>query len=118
VSVFWLVLYQGYAPSSPTVVFTGSANRYNKAAIKEINFSNNAYTSAKVWVWGLPSGTTDPTDAYLIVPGWVLPAADATKGGSSRQWTGFHVVMDGDTVVVAATPGDQIGVQIMGGYQK
>lgn len=116
--VYWLSLYQGTAPGSPTTAFTGSAVKYGRVAVKAINLANNAYTPAKVWVWGLPSGVTTPADQYLIVPGWVLPAASAMRGGTSRQWTGFHVVMDGDTLVVSATPGNQIAVQIMGGYQK
>lgn len=116
--VFWLSLYQGTAAVSPTTVFTGNATKYGRVAVKAINIANNAYTPAKVWVWGLPDGVSTPSDAYLIVPGWVLPAANATRGGSSRQWTGFHVVMDGDTLVVSGTPGNQLAVQVMGGYQK
>ena len=116
--VYWLPIYQGAAPASPTSVFTGSASRYGRAAVKAINITNNAYTPVQVWVWCLPSGVTDTADAYLIVPGWVLPAADLSRGGSSRQWTGFQVIMEGDQILVSGTPGGQAAVQIMGGYQK
>lgn len=117
-NVIWQSFYQGYAPATATTVFTSNASKYGRVAVKDINLSNNGYTAVRVWVWGLPSGITTPTDAYLIIPGWTLPATTPNKGGSSRQWTGFHVLHDGDSIVVQATPGNAVSVQVMGGYQK
>lgn len=116
-SVVWHPLYQGYATAAQTTVFTNNAGKYGRVAVKDINISNNAWTPVQVWVWGVPAGAS-VTDACLIVPGWILPAASKSRGGSSRQWTGFHVLRDGDSLVVQAAPGNQASIQIMGGYQK
>lgn len=116
-SVVWQPIYQGYAPPERTTVFTNNASKYGRVAVKDINISNSAWTPVQVWVWGVPSGAS-AADAYLIVPGWILPAASRSRGGSSRQWTGFHVLNDGDGLVVQAIPGNQAAVQIMGGHQK
>lgn len=114
---FWLPIYEGKAPAAASAVFTFSSAAYGRMAIRTVDMSNDAYTSATVWVWKLPAGGSFPANAVPIVPGWVLKAKDA-RGVPTTQWTGFRVLTaDGDKLYVQSSTGT-VDIAISGGFAK
>jgi len=101
-------LGQAVVGSTPTPVYVASLD-LQSVTIRNIQVCNNADTSASSYVWKLPDAAVDTVDdAYLLVPGLVLPAHGLL------QDDGVHTLGPGGAIWAAAGPGTVLTVEVSG----
>jgi hypothetical protein len=98
-------LFRGYAPGSPTVVYTCPSN--TRTIVTSINVANNANQKAlKMWI--VPNGQA-LSDAYLIIPDTDIAGNEWLQATSQS-----FVLAAGDTIHLDASGADSIAMSIDG----